>query len=109
MAHPHLTPDQVELWRDLKVNYTFTPTYIDLLVDMWSTMRWYYQPAMWKNYVFPSSFVDEFIRHFHFPLNEVFYIVYIAIVITLMRYVFERVICKVRTTATISEATLPLV
>ena len=96
MAHPHLTAEQVELWGDLKENFTFTPNYLDLVRDMWATMRWYYRPVMWKNYVFPDSFVEEFTRHFHFPLNQVYYIVYIAIVITLMRYVFEGVICKVR-------------
>ena len=95
MAHSPLTTEQLENWKDLKGNFTFTPNYIDLIKGIWNTISWYYAPYMWKNYTFPYSFIDEFTRHFYFPIHQVYYIVYIAIIITLMRYLFERYICKV--------------
>lgn len=95
MTHPHLTAEQVENWKNLKGNFTLTPNYIDLVKDIWSTIRWYYSPYMWRGYTFPDSFIDEFTRHFYFPINQVYYIIYIAIFITLLRYSFERFLCKV--------------
>jgi hypothetical protein len=95
MAHPHLTAEQLENWKNLKENFTLTPNYIDLVKGIWNTISWYYAPPMWRGYTFPHSSIDEFTRHFHFPLNQVYYIVYIAILITLIRYLFERIVCKV--------------
>lgn len=95
MAHSALNPERIELLKDLKGNYTTTPTYIDLVLGIWNTISWYYAPPMWKDYVFPESFIHEITRHFYFPLNQISYILYIAVLITLIRYLFERFICKV--------------
>lgn len=95
MAHASLTTEQLAEWKNLKGNYTTTPNYLDLFTGMCNTISWYYRPHMWRNYRFPQSFIDDFTRHFYFPLHEVFYIVYIAIFITIMRYAFEKFICKV--------------
>jgi hypothetical protein len=95
MFHPQLTAEQTENWKDLKANFTFTPNYFDLVKGIWSTISWYYGPKMWHGYTFPHSLLDEFTRHFYFPLNQVYYIIYIAIFITILRYLFERIICKV--------------
>jgi hypothetical protein len=96
MVHSHLTPEQLKNWANLKGNFTLTPNYLDLVKGIWNTISWYYASPMWHDYTFPHSFIDEFTRHFYFPLNQVYYIVYIAIFITLLRYLFERLICKVR-------------
>jgi hypothetical protein len=57
---------------------------------------------MWTNYAFPRSFIDDFTRHYHFPLNQVYFIVFIAIFITFVRYVFEKIICKVRSSPAVA-------
>jgi len=95
MDHSYLTFEQLEEWKNLKGNFTITPNYMDLIIGIWNTISWYYKPKMWKDYVFPQSFIEDFTRHFYFPINQVYYIVYIAILITLLRYLFERFICKV--------------
>ncbi|CAF3032443.1 unnamed protein product [Rotaria socialis] len=94
MGHSHLTIEQLEDWKNLKGNFTATPNYIDLIIGIWNTISWYYKPYMWRDYSFPHSFVEDFTRHFYFPVNQVYYIVYIAIFITLLRYLFENFICK---------------
>ena len=93
--HPHLTDEQVECWKELKGNYTLTPNYLDLIKGIYNVITWYYGPMMWRNYTFPNSYINEIARYFYFPIHEVYYILYIAIFITLLRYAFERVICKV--------------
>jgi hypothetical protein len=96
MAHSHLTTEQIEEWKNLKGNFTTTPNYIDLIVGIWNVTSWYYRPHMWRDYKIPQSFIGDFTRHFHFPIHEVYYIIYIAILITLLRYLYEKFICKVR-------------
>ncbi len=95
MTHPHLSVEQYQAWKNLTGNFSMSPTYIDLVTDIWHTLEWYYAPLMWRGYVFPHSFIDEFTQHYYFPLNEIYYIVYVALLITLIRYVFEQVIGKV--------------
>jgi hypothetical protein len=91
MAHSNLSAEQFQSWQ----TYSKSPNYIDFVTSIWRTMKWYYAPQMWDGYVFPHSFIDEFNRNYNFPLHEVSYIIYIAIFITVIRFVFERVICKV--------------
>jgi hypothetical protein len=93
MAHPYT--ERLEDLQYLKGNFTFTPNYIDLIKGIWNTISWYYAPRMWNGYTFPHSLIDDFTRNFYFPLNQIYYIVYIAILITLIRYLFEKLICKV--------------
>jgi ceramide synthetase len=92
MAHPYT--ERLEDLQYLKGNFTFTPNYIDLIKGIWNTISWYYAPRMWNGYTFPHSLIDDFTRNFFFPLNQIYYIVYIAILITLIRYLFEKLICK---------------
>ncbi|CAF2546525.1 unnamed protein product [Rotaria sp. Silwood2] len=94
MDHPYLTYEQLEEWKNLKGNFTITPNYIDLIKGIWNAISWYYRPCMWHDYMFPRSFFEEFTRHFYFTINQAFYIVYIAIFITILRYLFENFICK---------------
>ena len=95
MVYPHISAEQDQVWKNLKNNFSMSPTYTDLVTDIWRTVKWYYAPHMWHGYVFPYSFIDEFTRHFYFSLHEICYLVYVALLITLIRYVFEQVICKV--------------
>jgi len=95
MAHSYRTPEQLEDWKNLKGNFTITPNYIDLVVGIWNGISWYYRPHMWQNYSFPRSFIEDFTEHFYFPVHEIYYIIYIAIFITILRYLFEKFICKV--------------
>jgi len=95
MARSYRTPEQLEDWKNLKGNFTTTPNYIDLVVGIWNGISWYYRPHMWDNYTFPRSFIEDFTEHFYFPVHEIYYIIYIAIFITILRYLFEKFICKV--------------
>ncbi|CAF0882433.1 unnamed protein product [Adineta steineri] len=94
MDHPYLTQEQLDEWKNLKGNFTTTPNYIDLIVGMWTAISWYYKPHMWRDYKIPQSFIEDFTRHFYFPMNQIYYIIYIAIVVTILRYLFEKYICK---------------
>ena len=96
MEHSYLTDEQREEWKNLKGNFTTTPNYLDLVVGIWNTISWYYKPRMWRDYAFPGSFIEDFTRHFYFPIHEIYYILYIAILITISRYLYEKYICKVR-------------
>ena len=92
MAYLYVSHEEAEALKD---NFSTSPSYIDLVTDVWRTIKWYFAPKMWHNYVFPDSFIDDFTRHFYFDLNEIYYIFIVAFLITLIRYIFERYICKV--------------
>ena len=85
MNQPYLTDEQFEEWKNLKGNFTTSPNYIDLILGIRNVLSWYYRSHMWRGYTFPRSFIEDFTRHFYFPLHEVCYIVYITIIITLLR------------------------
>lgn len=91
MSHPYVSEERLENLKELQGNFTLTPNYLDLVKGIYNVVRWYYAPKMWRSY----SFLDEIARYFYFPLHEVYYIIYIAIGITFLRYAFERFICKV--------------
>ena len=95
MSHPHLTTEQIKDWEATKGNFTITPNYVDLVIDIWGVLSWYYKPSMWHNYKFPRSFIDEFTRNFYFPIYQAYYIIYLAIFITILRYLFEKYFCRV--------------
>jgi hypothetical protein len=84
----YLTSEELEEWKNLKGNFTLSPNYLDLITGLWNAISWYYKPSMWHNYTFPRSFIEDFTRHFYFPLNQVYYIISIAILITILRYLF---------------------
>lgn len=95
MPHPFLTDEQINEWKEIQGNYTLTPNYFDLLRGLHRVTFWYYKPSQWKNYRFPQAFIDDFTRHFTFPPSQFVYLFLIAIFITLIRYVFERNLCRV--------------
>lgn len=77
------------------MNYSSEPNYYDLIVDTYRAAKWYYRDDNWRGYSFPSGFVSEFQRLFVFPLSDAYPIVFIAVLFTLVRYLFEYLICKV--------------
>lgn len=77
------------------MNYTKNPGYIDLVVDSYKAVNYYYREDNWNGYKFPQGLIAEFTRYYQFPINESLPIVYIAILCTLTRYLFELIICKV--------------
>lgn len=95
MPHPFLTDEQIEEWKTIQGNCSFTPTYVDLFRGMWRVISWYYKPSMWKDYRFPQAFIDDFTRHFIFPAHQIFYIICIALFITFLRFIFEKYFCQV--------------
>lgn len=101
MIDAHLPPSPGQTWN----NFSLAPSYVDLVTDMWSALKWYYAPHMWQDYVFPHSFIDEFTRHYRFPAHEVYYVVYIALFFTIVRFAFERIVSKVRFHATLQHVT----
>jgi len=94
MSLKYLTIEQLEDWKNLKGNFTESPNYFDLLTGIWHIVSWYYRPSMWHDYHIPQTFIDDFTRHFVFPIREIYYIVYIAVLITILRYIFEKFLCK---------------
>lgn len=94
MPHPFLTDEQIDEWKEIQGNYTLTPNYFDLLRGLHHVILWYYKPSLWENYRFPQTFIDDFTRHFTFPTSQFVYLFLIAIFITLIRYVFERNLCR---------------
>ncbi|CAF3963512.1 unnamed protein product [Adineta steineri] len=90
MTHTHIPVEQFEVQK----NFTISPSFIDLATDIYGTLKWYYAPDMWHDYKFPQSFTDEFTRHFYFPLQDVYYIIYVAIFLTVAQFILQRIICK---------------
>ncbi|CAF1365976.1 unnamed protein product [Rotaria magnacalcarata] len=86
MAHPYTS---IEANQGLKGNFSMSPSYIDLLIDLRRTLMWYYSPTMWRDYVFPTSFINDFTRQCYFQQKDVYYTLLIAVFITLIRYAFE--------------------
>lgn len=74
--------------------YSLNPSYYDLIVDTYKSVKYYYREDNWKGYTFPLGFITEFKRLFYFPLNETYSILVIAILFTIIRYFFETSICK---------------
>ena len=95
MDQGDLFPERLKQLENLKATLTCNPNYIDLVHGVWHTVTWYYGPSMWQDYSFPDAFIDEMTKYFYFPLNQFYYIFFIAVLITIIRYLFERVICEV--------------
>jgi len=78
----------------MNFSYTTNPGYIDLFKGMYQAIRWHYREENWQNYTFPQGLVDDFNKYYLFPLEQSYPIVYIAILFTLARYIFELAFCK---------------
>lgn len=77
------------------MNFSTNPSYKDLVLDTYKAIKWYCRDDNWIGFKFPGSFISEFKRLFHFPLSESVAIIYIALLFTIVRYLFEFFLCKV--------------
>lgn len=81
-------------------NYFFTyyenPGYVDLVLEEIKVLRWHYAEHWPDNYTFPSHFFDHFRSYYFFELAELKPIFMWAFFFTIIRYFFERFICRVR-------------
>lgn len=76
-------------------NYTRDPGYYDLITGVFNAVIWRFRAENMKDYSFPRDFFRDFSREFVFPLAESYPILYIAIIFTIVRYLFEYLVCKV--------------
>lgn len=74
------------------LRYTTNPGYSDIFVDAFAAIKTHFFEKDWGNY---SSLIDEFKRVGCPKYQELYPVVYIAIIFTIARYFFEFVICKV--------------
>ncbi len=87
MAHLDQVNERIEMLKD---KYSMSPSYIDLLTDIYITLGWYYHDS--SNY---KPCIYDSIQQFYIDLSDVYYVFWIALLITLIRYVFERFMLKV--------------
>jgi hypothetical protein len=77
------------------MSYTTNPGYVDLFVDLKTTLTWFYGNDLWENYTFPQSFFDDFRKYYTFSNDEYLSICAIGVLLTILRYMFEIFFCKV--------------
>ena len=77
------------------MSFTSNPGYYDLIHDLYTSLKWFYRPDMMQNYSFPKSLIDDFQKYYFFEHDDYFLIIYIAIIITIIRYIFELYLCNV--------------
>ena len=75
--------------------YTDNPGYVDLFRDTYRAMSWHYRPDAMVNYTFPTDFFTDFNYYYSFPISNTYPIFYIAIVFTLLRYAFNKLLSDV--------------
>lgn len=75
--------------------YTDNPGYVDLFRDTYRAMKWHYRPDAMANYTFPNDFFTDFNYYYSFPASNTYPIFYIAIVFTLLRYAFNKILSDV--------------
>lgn len=78
----------------MNCSYTTSPTYVDLVSDMYTAMAWYYRTDNWEGYTFPQGFLDDFNKYYSFPIEEAMPIAYLGFLFTFLRYFFEIYLCK---------------
>jgi hypothetical protein len=77
------------------MSFTTNPGYYDLVHDLYTSVTWFYRKENWQNYTFPQSFFDDFKKYYQFEHDDYFTIIYIGIIITIIRYLFELYLCNV--------------
>lgn len=78
----------------MNATYSTNPGYIDLVKDMYVGFTWFYRLEGWENYSFPQDFFDDFNELYSFPLDEAMPILYLSLLFTIIRYLFEIFVCK---------------
>lgn len=85
---------------NIDYGYTQNPGYVDLVVGIYKNVKWYYRFEKWKNYSFPHDLVADLTDNYNFPLHEAYPIFYVAILFTIVRYIFEFFFGKVSQSST---------
>ena len=91
------------------MSFTTNPGYYDLVNDLYSALTWFYRPEAFQNYSFPKTFFDDFQKYYYFEHDDYFLIIYIGIIITILRYIFELYICNVSKKRRLNQLTIYLV
>jgi hypothetical protein len=84
--------------RQLRPDFSYeeNPGYLDLITGVYKSAGWYYRKENWgDDYSFPTSFFADFKHYYFFKFEESYPIYFWAILFTVLRYLFEFVICKV--------------
>lgn len=80
------------------LNCTENPNYYDLVYGIYRTMKWWLSPRMMqmKNYTFPIGFYHDVRDNMNldFFTDGLTPVTYIALLITIARYMFEGLFCK---------------
>lgn len=92
MAHPYLSFDELQA---VKTNFTMSPSYANLVIDLWHAFNLHYTIKMHPNISFTKAFLKDLTGDIHFDREDVFFIISIAVLFTIIRFLFERFICRV--------------
>ncbi len=87
MSHFDQVNERIEMLKD---KYSMSPSYIDLLTDVYKTFEWYYSDSKYS-----KPCIYDSIEQFYIDLSDVYYVFWIALLITMIRYGFERFLLKV--------------
>ncbi len=87
MSHRDQLNEIIEMFKD---EYSMSPSYIDLLTDIYKTIGFYYRES-----ANPKPGIYDSIQQFSIDLSDVYSVFWIALLITVIRYVVERFMFKV--------------
>lgn len=83
--------NQVEERREMfKDEYSMSPSYIDLLTDVYKTVKWYYRDSE-----YPKASLYESIQLFSIDSSDICCVFFVALLITAIRYLLEQSIFMV--------------
>jgi hypothetical protein len=79
----------------MNFSYSTNPGYSDLVFDFYKAIQWHYRDENWGDYKFPEGFINDLKRYFNSPLDDIYPILLITVLLTVFRYFFEIFFCKV--------------
>ena len=79
----------------MNFNYTTNPGYIDLVRDTYRAASWHYRSDNWHNYTVPYSFFYDLRHYCHVPVDEMYQVLIICLLFTIVRYAFQYFVCQV--------------
>ena len=78
---------RIEVFQD---EYSMSPSYVDLFTDIYKAVKWHD-----RNSQSPSASIRQSIEVFYINSSEIYSIVFVAVLITIIRYFIERSIFTV--------------
>lgn len=76
-----------EMFKD---EHSMFPSYIDLLTDVYKTVKWYYCDPE-----YPKACIYDSLKQFYIDSSYIYSVFLIALLITIIRYLIERSIFMV--------------